>query len=71
KCMACTGACPFNKKDLLAHRWALALIERKSVVSNRLLVWLDDLLGYGRAAFRLRDEARKVLAEQPRAEVKP
>lgn len=65
RCMACTGACPFNKKDLLAHRWAQALIARKSVVANHLLVWLDDLLGYGRAAFRLRDEARRVLATPP------
>ncbi|ABC80107.1 4Fe-4S dicluster domain-containing protein [Anaeromyxobacter dehalogenans] len=63
KCMACTGACPFNKKDLLAHRWAQALIARKSVVANHLLVWLDDLLGYGRAALRLRDEARRALGE--------
>ncbi|ACL63714.1 4Fe-4S ferredoxin, iron-sulfur binding protein [Anaeromyxobacter dehalogenans 2CP-1] len=69
KCMACTGACPFNKKDLLAHRWAVALIARKSVAANRLLVWLDDLLGYGRSAFRLRDEARNALGapgEAPR-----
>lgn len=50
KCMACMGACPFNKKDLAIHRLAGWLIARKSVVANWLLVRLDDALGYGAAA---------------------
>jgi ferredoxin len=61
KCMACTGACPYNKMDLPVHRWAVDLIARKSRVANWLLVRLDDLLGYGQDAFRLKEEAGRVL----------
>ena len=50
KCMACMAACPFNKKDLAIHRIAGWLIARKSVVADRLLVKLDDALGYGASA---------------------
>jgi ferredoxin len=54
KCMACIGACPYNKKDLFAHRLATWLIARKSIVADVLLVKLDDLLGYGQSALAFR-----------------
>ncbi len=50
KCMACMGACPYNKKDMVIHRLAGWLIARKSLVANWLLVKLDDTLGYGATA---------------------
>jgi reductive dehalogenase len=56
KCMACMGACPYNKKNLAIHRLAGWLITRKSVVANWLLVKLDDALGYGAAALAFKRE---------------
>jgi len=53
KCMACIGSCPFNKPDYPLHRAANWLIARKSIVANKLLVALDDLLGYGRASLAI------------------
>lgn len=47
KCMACLGSCPFNKPDYLLHRVATYMGTRRNVVTNRLLVWVDDVLGYG------------------------
>jgi len=66
KCMACMGACPFNKKDLAIHRLAGWFIARKSVVANWLLVRLDDALGYGATAlaFNRRSETC-ASADQP------
>ena len=51
KCMACIGSCPFNKPDFWVHRAANFMVARKSFVTNHLLVWLDDVLGYGRKGF--------------------
>lgn len=51
KCMACIGSCPFNKPDFFVHRAANFMISRKSFISNYLLTWLDDFLGYGKKAF--------------------
>ena len=56
KCMACIGSCPFNKEDIFIHRAANFMVERKSVVTNKLLVWLDDLLGYGKRAVILKEQ---------------
>lgn len=50
KCMACMGSCPYNKQDYFVHRAATWLIARRSAVSNRLLVWLDDIMGYGESS---------------------
>lgn len=57
KCMACMGACPFNKKNLAIHRIAGWLVTRKSVIANWLLVKLDDALGYGSAALAFKRES--------------
>ncbi len=66
KCMACMGACPFNKKDLAIHRLAGWLIARKSVVANWLLAGLDDALGYGATALAFKRESEgDALANQP------
>lgn len=54
KCMACIGSCPFNKPDYFVHRAANYMITRKSIVTNYLLTWLDDLLGYGEKSFQLK-----------------
>lgn len=58
KCMACMGACPYNKKDLTIHRLAGWLIARKSIVANWLLVKLDDALGYGATALAFEKQSR-------------
>jgi len=47
KCLACLGSCPFNKPNLLLHRAATFMGTRNNVIGNRLLLWLDDILGYG------------------------
>ena len=46
-CGRCMKMCPFNKEGLMTHRLALWLAI-KWPVSRRLLIWLDDRLGYGR-----------------------
>jgi len=51
KCMACIAACPYNKQNYFVHRVANFMIARKSIVTNYLLIWLDDVLGYGKKAF--------------------
>ncbi len=66
KCMACMGACPYNKKDLTIHRLAGWLIARKSIVANWLLVRLDDALGYGEISMAFNRQAEiDALADQP------
>ena len=55
KCMACIGSCPFNKPDYLIHRIANFMVARKSIVTDRLLVWLDNVLGYGQKSFVPKD----------------
>lgn len=51
KCMSCMGSCPYNKPDFFVHRAANFMIARKSYVTNYLLTWLDDIMGYGKKAF--------------------
>jgi reductive dehalogenase len=46
-CNNCVRVCPFNKPPGILHRLARSLI-KKSPRLNRLLVWMDDLLGYGK-----------------------
>lgn len=65
KCMACMGACPYNKKDFPIHRLAGWLIARKSVVANWVLVRLDDALGYGQSALSFSERFRVGGADQP------
>lgn len=46
-CGRCMKMCPWNKEGLLQHRaamWAAIKLPR----ARRLLIWLDDRLGYGR-----------------------
>lgn len=50
KCMACIGSCPYNKQDYFIHRMAIYMISRKSIITNYLMVRLDDALGYGKAS---------------------
>ncbi|MBI1752802.1 MAG: 4Fe-4S ferredoxin [Acidobacteria bacterium] len=65
KCMACVGACPYNKKDYFVHRLAVTAIARKSRVMNWLMLRLDNLLGYGARSVRVGQEARKTLVRVP------
>ena len=45
-CGRCMKMCPFNKEGIMTHRLALwAAI--KLPFTRRLLIWLDDALGYG------------------------
>ena len=46
-CGRCMKMCPFNKEGLLAHRLALWLAI-KVPSARRLLIWLDDVLRYGK-----------------------
>lgn len=45
-CGRCMKMCPFNKEGLLHHRLALWMAINWPF-SRRLLIWLDDALGYG------------------------
>jgi len=44
-CSTCVAVCPYTKDS--AHHWHHALAARLAPVAPRVLVWLDDLLGYG------------------------
>jgi len=46
KCLSCVASCPYNKPDYFIHQAASYMITRKSVLTNRIIVWLDDFLGY-------------------------
>ncbi len=46
-CGRCMKMCPWNKEGLLAHRIAM-WTAIKLRFSRRVLIWLDDALGYGR-----------------------
>ena len=46
-CGRCMKMCPWNKEGLLAHRLAMWAAIRLPF-SRRLLIWLDDALGYGK-----------------------
>ena len=47
KCLACMGSCPFNKPDYLLHRVATWMATRNNTITNRLLLAVDNFLGYG------------------------
>jgi reductive dehalogenase len=47
KCLACIGSCPFNKPDFLLHRVATFMATRNNTVTNNILLFLDNVLGYG------------------------
>ncbi len=46
-CNNCVNVCPFNKPKGVLHDGVRALI-RTMPIFNRLIVWMDDLLGYGK-----------------------
>lgn len=46
-CGRCMKMCPFNKEGLMVHRWALWAAIRLPF-TRRLLIWLDDVLRYGK-----------------------
>jgi len=46
-CAVCVAVCPFNKPNTPIHRVARWFVKHMPPL-NRPLVWLDDLLGYGR-----------------------
>ena len=47
KCLACIGSCPFNKPDYLLHRVATFMATRNNTITNTILLFLDNVLGYG------------------------
>jgi epoxyqueuosine reductase len=44
-CANCIRVCPFNKPKGVIHDMSRALI-RKTTIFNKLLLWIDDILGY-------------------------
>jgi reductive dehalogenase len=67
KCMACIGSCPYNKQDYFVHRAATYMISRKSVITNYIMVKLDDLLGYGAESMAYAEK----MASSPAAGINP
>ncbi len=65
KCMACLGSCPFNKPDFMLHRLATFMGTRNNAVTNRLLLALDNLLGYGHVPTYMPDIAEVSQNEPP------
>ena len=64
KCMACIGSCPYNKPDFWIHRAAAFMIERRSWLTNTLLLGLDNLLGYGEMAAMKENPAAAAVIEK-------
>ena len=50
-CGNCIKVCPWNKPDTWYHRASIWAVDH-SVMASKLLVWMDDLLGYGKAVER-------------------
>lgn len=48
-CNNCVMVCPFNKPAGILHDTVRALIRKKIPIVNRLMLWFDDMLGYGKA----------------------
>ena len=48
-CNNCVMVCPFNKPKGLLHDTVRAFIRFKIPIINRLMLWFDDILGYGRS----------------------
>ncbi len=46
-CNNCVKVCPFNKPQGIIHDAVRAII-RRATLFNRLVVWMDDFLGYGK-----------------------
>ena len=46
-CAICVAVCPFNKPSTAIHKVARWLVKNLPPF-NRVLVWLDDVLGYGK-----------------------
>jgi len=46
-CGRCIKVCPWNKPDTWYHS-ASARLAARSQVARRTLIWLDDVLGYGK-----------------------
>ncbi len=46
-CTVCIRVCPFNKPNTLLHR-ILREVVASTTVSNRFLLWTDNLFGYGK-----------------------
>lgn len=47
-CSNCIRACPFNKPPGKIHDFSRSLIRKENPLLNRFLIWIDDLLGYGK-----------------------
>jgi hypothetical protein len=47
-CNNCVMVCPFNKPKGLLHDTVRALIRFRIPIINRLILWFDDILGYGK-----------------------
>ena len=47
-CSHCIKVCPFNKPQGIVHDAARVAIQKMPRL-NRLLVWMDDMLGYGKS----------------------
>jgi reductive dehalogenase len=47
-CSSCIRSCPFNKPPGRIHDWARSVVRRRSNPANRVLLWLDNALGYGK-----------------------
>ena len=43
----CIKVCPWNKPDTWYHRASVWAVER-SVIASKLLLWMDDFMGYGK-----------------------
>ncbi len=46
-CGNCIKVCPWNKADTWYHRASIWAVQR-SVIASKILIWMDDLLGYGK-----------------------
>ena len=47
-CANCIRVCPFNKPDGKIHDISRFLVRKKESLFNRFLIWIDDILGYGK-----------------------
>jgi len=50
-CGICQAVCPFNKGHAWHHEWTLWFAKNAPALDS-FFVWLDDLLGYGKAPWR-------------------
>jgi reductive dehalogenase len=45
-CATCMRVCPFNKPRGMIHDVSRSIIRQRKPTINRLLIWIDDILGY-------------------------